>query len=141
MGTFTSQEFSIVNSPQDGLEIRTESFPFESTFRVHNERLDDQLDRVRNLHAASSARKWRARTSSHGKPRIHSGETRELKRGAVEKKPSKKRMKKGYAGGKPIDSRNTLGHGLLPHSASGFYLLDTHQSRISARFGLRTKLM
>jgi len=68
-------------------------------------------------------------------------ETRELKRGAAEKKTSKKRMKKGYAGGKPIDSRNTLGHGLLPHPASGFYLLDTHQSRISPRFGLRTKLM
>lgn len=53
------------------------------------------------------------------------------------------------AGGKPIDSRNTLGHGLLPHPllppspppASGFYLLDTHQSRISAWSGLRMKLM
>lgn len=53
------------------------------------------------------------------------------------------------AGGKPIDSRNTLGHGLLPHPllpspsppAFGFYLPDTHQSRISAWSGLRMKLM
>jgi hypothetical protein len=67
-------------------------------------------------------------------------ERRELKRGAPEEAEARRR-KRGDAGGKPIDSRNTLGHALLPHPASGFYLLDTHQSRISAWSGLRMKLM
>lgn len=129
--------YRVLHAPRDRSSIRSE---------------DKLRNRVRDSYTGSTkgvARKRHAE-EAHTPSRIHSaGETWVKKRNARRSRRARRRKRGMAAGGKPIDSRNTLGHGLLPHPlppshpppASGFYLLDTHQSRISAWSGLRMKLM